>query len=395
VSTQQTDPARLAAPQNQPEPVRVIRILGSLDVGGAEHRCLELMPRLVAAGVIPHFVTVSGRRGSLAREVERLGGSVHPLPIDLRFPLRFLRLLRRIRPRVVHSDIATFSGFPLLLAALAGVPVRIAHFHSDGDGQKDTLRRRGQRAAMRKLIAVAATDIVGVTPGALTYGYQPTWTSDPRCRVVANGLDLGRLRRPSDVNLRAIVGAATGDLVCLCIGRPDPIKRRPMVPAIVAALQTRGVAARAVLVGPRDPDDDAKVLGSARAHGVADRVHLLGSRDDVGALLQQADVLIHPAHREGLPGVVLEAVGVGTPVVASDLPGVRFIDEHLIGLAPVDPAAPPEAWAEAVQSLGLRPGQPHDTEDAFRRFDSSVFSLEAATNRYLTLYRARSDGGRR
>ena len=395
MSTQQIDPARLAASQSRPAPVRVIRILGSLDVGGAEQRSLELVPRLIAAGVIPHFVTVSGRRGSLATEAERLGASVHPLPIDLRFPLRFLRLLRRIQPRAVHADLATFSGVPLFIAALAGVPVRIAHFHSDGDGWEDTLRRRAQRAVMRKLIAVSATDIVGVAPGALTYGYQPSWTSDPRCRVVANGLDLNRLRRSSDFDLRAAVGAAAGELVCLCIGRPDPVKRRPMVPAIVAALQTRGVAARAVLVGPRDPDDDAEVLGAARAHGVADRVHLLGPRDDVGTLLQQADVLIHPARREGLPGVVLEAVGVGTPVVASDLPGVRFIGDHLTGLTMVDLAAPPEAWAGAVQALGLSPGQPHGTEDAMRRFASSVFSLEAAMNRYLTLYRARSDGGRR
>lgn len=394
MSTEQIDPTLPPATDegSRPAALRVLRVLGALDVGGAEQRSVDLAPRLVAAGVIPHFVTVSGRAGTLAPTVERLGAFVHPLPIDLRFPLRFLRLVGRIRPRVVHSDLATFSGVPLFLSALAGVPVRIAHFRSDSDGQPDTLRRRIQRTLMRKLISVSATDIVGVAPGALTHGYHPSWQSDPRCRVVANGVDTDRLRRSSDFDLRAAVGAAAGELLCLCVGRADSDKRRPMLPAIVAALQGRGITCRAVLVGPRDHHDDAEVLRAARTHDVADRVHLLGRRDDVGTLLRQADVLIHPSRREGLPGVVLEALAVGTPVVSSDLPGIRFIREHLANVTTLALDAPPQAWAEAVQRLGLAPGQARDTEAAIHRFSLSTFSLAAAADRHLTMYTHRANG---
>jgi starch synthase (maltosyl-transferring) len=51
----------------------------------------------------------------------------------------------------------------------------------------------------------------------------------------------------------------------------------------------------------------------------ADRVHFLGPRDDVPALLAGADVLVLTSNSEGCPNAVLEALGVGTPIVATDV----------------------------------------------------------------------------
>ena len=366
-----------------------VRVFGALDIGGAELRTIDLLPRLTAAGAVVHFVTLSGRAGVLAPVVERLGAEVHPLPLDIRFPLRFLRLLKRLRPHVVHSDVATFSGALLLLAAVAGVPVRIAHFRSDGDGHDDTVRRRAQRWIMRRLIDAFATDVVGVSPGSLTNGYQPSWESDPRFRVIPNGLDLERLARRTDFDLRAAIGAAPGDIVCLHVGRPSPEKRRWMIPQVVAALEVLGVAGRGVLVGARDDHDDTRVLREAEAQGVGDRLHLLGARDDVGRLMRQADVVVLPSDREGLPGVVLEALAVGADVVASDLPGVRFIAQHLPGVTIVGRDAPPAEWAEAIRGAAIRRTGERDQEAAMRAFQASVFSLESAAAAHISMYRRR------
>ncbi|MFY1691537.1 glycosyltransferase family 4 protein [Plantactinospora sp. WMMB782] len=377
------------------EPVRchVVRVFGSLDVGGAERRTVELLPLLSEAGVVLHFVTLSGRAGVLAPTVERMGATVHPLPLDLRFPIRFLRLLRRLEAQVVHSDVSTFSGVLVSLAALAGVRVRIAHFRSDGDGRPSTPRRRVQRWVMRRLISIFATDVVGVSPGALGNAYRPSWESDPRCRVVPNGIDLGRLARRGDFDLRAELGAAPGEVICLHVGRPAPEKRRWIVPQALAALAATGCPCRAVLVGARDADDEARVLGAAEAGGVAGLVHLLGAREDVGDLMRQADVVVLPSDREGLPGVVLEALAVGTAVVASDLPGVRFIARQLPGVTVVARDAPPSAWAEAIQRA-LHPARQRDPEAAVRALRASVFTLEAAASAHLAMYRRCSPGGR-
>ena len=371
--------------------VVVVRVFGVLDVGGAELRTIELVPRLAEAGIELHFVTLSGREGVLASQVRQLGGHVHAIRLALGFPARFLALLRALRPRVVHSDVATFSGAILLLAALARVPVRIAHFRSDGDGHPDSLRRRLQRWLLRGLIRLFATDVVGVAPGALQHGYSPSWMSDPRCRVIPNGIDLDRLGRASSRDLRAEIGAHPADVVCLHVGRPSEAKRRWLIPPAVARARAIGLPIRAVLVGKRDAADDALVRETADEHQVGDHIHLLGPTEEVGALMRQADVVILPSEREGLPGVVLEAAAVGTPVVASDLPGTRFIAERLAGVTLVASDAPAQAWADALRRATGRQVTEQDRASAVAACARSVFSVPVAAAAHLAMYQVREE----
>jgi glycosyltransferase involved in cell wall biosynthesis len=74
--------------------------------------------------------------------------------------------------------------------------------------------------------------------------------------------------------------------------------------------------------------------------GVGGRVRFLGLRKDIPALLSASDVLVHSSLREGLPRVVLEALAIGTPVVATAVGGV------------------PDAVAEGVTGLLVRPEDP-------------------------------------
>ncbi|MEU7925688.1 glycosyltransferase [Micromonospora sp. NPDC049107] len=366
---------------------RVLRVVGELNFGGTEMRTAELLPRLWAAGVQVHLATLSDHigPGPLAGVVRRHGGTVTPIPLDFRFAARFLGLLRRLRPDVVHVDCANFSGVLLALAALRGVPVRVAHFRGD-DNQHRDLRRRVYRRAFRRLLRVFATDILGVSPSSLAVAYDPRWYDDPRCRVVLNGLDLDRLRRPSRDDLRELIGARPADLVCVSVGRASPEKRRWLLPPILAELRARGVRAHAVLVGPGDDVDDERVRAAAVAAGLAERVHLLGPRDDVGGLLSQADVVVHPSCLEGLPGGVLEPVALGIGTVAADLPGVRFINEHLPGVTIVDTEAAPGQWAHAVCVAATYTEQT-SASTAAERFARSVFAIDTAVTTHLAIYR--------
>ncbi|TBL39248.1 glycosyltransferase [Verrucosispora sp. SN26_14.1] len=369
-------------------PCRVLRIVGELNFGGTEMRTAELLPRLAAAGVEVHLVTLSDRigPGPLAETVTRHGGTVTPVALDAHFVPRLVGLLRRWRPDVVHVDCANFSGVPLALARLCGVPVRVAHFRGD-DNVRRSLRRRVYRRLCGRLLRHSATDILGVSPSSLTFGYDLRWQHDRRCRVVLNGLDLDRLRAPGRDDLRTLVGAEPGALVCVSVGRASPEKRRWLLPPILAELRSLGVPAHAVLVGPGDgADDDARVRAEAHAAGLADRVHLLGARDDVGHLLRQADVVVHPSCLEGLPGGVLEPVALGVGTVAADLPGVRFIEAHLPGVTVVDTDAPPRVWAEAVRTAAAYTATT-TPQTAAARFTDSVFAIDAALAAHLAIYR--------
>ena len=93
-----------------------------------------------------------------------------------------------------------------------------------------------------------------------------------------------------------------------------------------------------LLVG--DGDLQGPMQAQARRWGLAHNVHFAGLRHDVPRLLQAADAFVLSSRREGLPGVVLEALAAGLPVVATDLPGVREIAAHtgLIRIVPCEDA---------------------------------------------------------
>lgn len=361
----------------------VLHVFGAMDVGGAEMRTLDLVRDLTSQGVEFHFLTLSGRRGVLADEIEELGGHVHPLRLDRQFPWRYLVLLRRLRPDVVDSHVATFSGALLVGALVARVPIRIAHFRSDGDGHPDTLRRRVQHRVMRLLIRACATDVVGVSPSALTDGYSSGWQRDRRARVIVNGVRISEVSAGTD--LRAEIGVDGTSEVVVHVGRPSPEKNRVRAVSVLAALHSSGHRMHLALVGGTGPDS-ADVAAATSASGLTDYVHHLGSRRDAHDLMRQADVVILTSIREGLPGVVLESLAVGTPVVASDLPGVRFIAESLPGVLAIALDEPDRAWAAAVTAQASVGGDAARRAEIASAFDGSAFSQDRANQSYLRLY---------
>lgn len=382
---QRTPPAAQRTDAPSPAPTGrlvVAHVFGAMDLGGAELRTLEVMARLPE--VEPLYITLSGRAGVLEARIQARGGRVVPLRLTFTFPWSFVRALRQGDVRVVHSHVATFTGFVLLLARLAGVPRRVAHFRSDGDGRGMHVRRRLQRGFGRMLIRSSATDILGVTPSALSCGYRADWLRDSRCRVVPNGFDEQRIAGAVPRARPARRRADTDDLVIMHVGRPSPEKNRLRLVRVLRSTCDLGEPARLVLVGPRDRDEDLRLLSAAEAAGVADRVTFHGPSDDVPALLERADVLVLPSIREGLPGVALEARAVGTPVVGSDLPGLRYLQAHLDGFYLRKLTDDDGMWALDVQAAS-RAGRPTRGE-ALARLAGSHFSMLSAVEAHRTVY---------
>lgn len=361
---------------------RVLHIFGVMDRGGAEMRTIELTAGLLPE-VDPHFMTLRGRPGTLDGQIKNMGGRVHPTPLRATFAWDYFVLLRRVRPDVVDSHVATFSGALLLLARLAGVPRRIAHFRSDGDDHGNSLRRRAQRLFMRSLIDRNATDIIGVSPSSLEFGYRQDWANDPRCRVIPSGI---RTKRNTfeHQSLRERFCIPDDALLLMHVGRPSPEKNRVRLPSILSTLNLH-VPAHIVLVGGEGPDRNL-LEAAIIDEDVSDQVHHLGSVDDVTNVLSQADILVQPSFREGLPGAVLEAASVGTPVLSSDVPGAQWIARTLPRVHTLSLSAGNEIWADAVLDA-IRSATSRET--AVRLFEESDFNFEASLAEHAALWQPR------
>lgn len=131
-------------------------------------------------------------------------------------------------------------------------------------------------------------------------------------------------------------------------GRLHPKKGFDILIAALALLRDEGVAFEAQIAG--EGDERGKLEGLIAQHGLAERVRLVGWRDDVSVFLATGDVFAFPSHQEGFPLVLLEAMAVGLPVAASAIPGpVEMIAEAVDGrLVP-----PGDAAALATSLAGL------------------------------------------
>jgi len=357
-------------------PVRVLHVFSRMDRGGAEMRTLELMRHVDRSRFQMDFLVTSGVKGQLDEEIQALGGKVIPCSLrSMGFPARFGAIVRSGGYDVVHSHLHLFSGLILMLAARQRTPVRIAHFRSMGDAHQDGLLRNVQRAAMRRLLDRHATDILGVSEGALAGSWRGDWRNDPRCRVVYNGLDIAAYRAPSDrEGVCAEFGVPVDARLCVHVGRFCEAKNQGRLASVFVELAALQPDAYLLLVGKPGGREEELARAAINAAGLQDRAVFAGERSDVSRILCAADLAFLPSRREGLPGAVLEACAAGIPVIASDLPGCLEIATHfdLVRCLPLE--EPDRVWAEAARDA-LMSHQP-DRAAALARFDASPFSLE-------------------
>lgn len=192
-----------------------------------------------------------------------------------------------------------------------------------------------------------------------------------RYEVLPPGIESDR-RRPDDAaavreRTRRDLGLAPGQRVMLFLGSGFRVKGLDRALAAFAALPPEQARdARLLIVGNDDAAPYLKGLNDTQRR----RVTVLGPRDDVPALLQAADLLLHPAYREAAGLVLLEAAAAGLPVLTTDTCGyARYVRDAGAGEVLESPfrqadldralaamlAAVPGTWAEKGIEFGRQP----------------------------------------
>lgn len=169
----------------------------------------------------------------------------------------------------------------------------------------------------------AATRIFTLTPRQQSDYSTAYRTQDARFYPLPPGIDAAFGPRPDRAEIRRRkrreLGLKNAERMLTLIGSNFRLKGGDRAVAALAALpEDLRRNCRLFAIGAFDPRIGAK---AAEAHGVSDRVVLLGGRDDVPELLAATDLLIHPARNEAAGNVLVEAIASGVPVIASGVCG--------------------------------------------------------------------------
>jgi len=204
------------------------------------------------------------------------------------------------------------------------------------------------RLRVRRLLAPFIDTHVAVSTHLQRWLLECVRVRPEKVRVVRNGVDAIRFQPlPERDRARAQHGYGAADLVFGAVGRLTPVKDHPSLLEAFQSVSTRHPHSRLILVG--DGEERSTLEEQVRRRGIADRVRLVGHRDDVAQWLGIMDVFVHSSLMEGMSNAVLEAMAVGLPVVATAVGGTPEIVEHgVTGL--LVPPATPDALAGAMVS---------------------------------------------
>jgi glycosyltransferase involved in cell wall biosynthesis len=356
--------------------MKVLHVFQRLDRGGAELRTIELVERLNCTEITSDFLVLSGKSGTLDDRVRCTGGAVVKCRLDWLFLFRLFWILRRSRYDIVHSHVHYFSGVVLAVAWLAGVRGRIAHFRSAVVHDKPrTLRRLVQIAITRTLVDWAATHILSVGEAVMEHAWGPQWRNDGRCRVVHNGIAPQRL---------AVERTQPRAPTMVCVGSLQPLKNQLRVVSIFHKCLSRVPEAKLILIGRDVAGYREQILAAVEERRLSRQVDVLGELHNPLAIVASANLMIVASKWEGLPGAALEACALGTPVLASDLPGTREIAKYFpyVRLLPLDQSD--DEWAIAALQM-MHEGKP--TLDAVQvLISASPFDLERSARQYRDIW---------
>ncbi len=298
-----------------------------------------------------------------------------------------LRVARRQHADIIHAHWVLPNGLlAAWVAAVLRIPLAVSLHGSDVFvALRNPLFGRVAGWVFRRAAVVTACS-EELAQAALRLGADPG-----KVHLVAWGADPGRFHPAVPPTDRRRFGLTADDTVLVCLGRIVPKKGFDVLLRALPAI-LRAAPATHVLIGGDGPQREE--LGRLAAElGVAEHVHFAGQIpwDQVAAFLAAGDIFLLPSVRDaagnldGLPTVLLEAMALGKPVVASRIAGVPLvIEDGVNGL--LCPAGDADALAAAVAGLLADPPRREALGRAGRRSVEERFNWREVARRFVALF---------
>jgi glycosyltransferase involved in cell wall biosynthesis len=390
-----------------PEPpggdrVKVVRVIGRLNVGGPGIQAITLSSRLRARGY--DTVLVRGREGPREGSLDDLAATegVAPLrvgtlrreigPLDLRALTTVLRVLRREAPDIVHTHAAKGGAVGRVAALLAGrtAPRVLVHtFHGhvlDGyfSPAKVALFTRVERWLARR-----TTRLIAVSDEVRQDLIDLRIAPPEKISVVPLGFELERFligdeqRELRGRAWRRERGIPEDVPLVLLVARLVPIKRVDRFLRVAQLLAGRCAATFAVA----GDGELREVLRASEAAGaLGERLAWLDFEADVAPALFGADVVVQTSDNEGTPVSLIEAHAAGRPVVSTRVGGVAAVVRDGVSghLAAVDDEP---GFAAAIEGLLADVHRAAAFGRAGRDHVTSAFTLDRLVENVDRLYR--------
>ena len=357
--------------------IRILHVVGGMNTGGIETWLMHVLRGIDKDLYQIDFLTHTSSTCFYDKEIRLLGCQIFSCP-KTKKPLRYAWNLNHILKNngpydVVHSHVAHFNGVVLTLARLAGVPLRIAHSHSNAslkDRNAHLLRKLYLRVA-QLFIRKNSTARYACSNDAGLYLFGQDWGGNQNEQILSCGFDLTSFSSPVDRSqVLEELGISEDCLVVGHVGRFVEAKNHTFIVDIFYALLQRNPLVRLLLVG--DGLLRTNIEEKVEKMNLVNYVIFSGVRTDISRMMLGAiDILLFPSLSEGLGLVLIEAQAAGVPCVVSEvIPPEAFVVPDMINVVNLKESS--QQWAYIIQ-------QQLETN---RQFD---YSLEILLNSHFNV----------
>ena len=370
--------------------IRVAYVIDSLIGGGAETSLAALAPFYADRGIELEVIYLKDSQG-LQSELKAAGARLHCAAGsggragNVR---RIAAQLKDRRPDLVHTTLFEADIAGRIAAKLARVPVVSSLVNVQyGPEHYAAPHIKSWRLKSAQVVDVT-TARAAIRMHALTAHVADTMSSRlsvPRALidVIPRGRDAAVLGVRSPERSRAAreaIGVEASAPLVVAASRQEYQKGLDVLLAAWPRV-SRAFPDAVLAIAGREGNHTSALRGLAEPHG--ESIHWLGARNDVPDLLAAADVFVLPSRWEGLGSVLIEAMALEAPIVASDLPPVR---EVVADCATLFPAEHPEALAAALAGTFTNPIRSREMAERARKRFEERFTIETVADQMRTFY---------
>lgn len=360
---------------SRPGRLRVLRIISRMNVGGpARHVAIlhtGLDPSLFDSVLV--YGEEGSTEGSLKSLLEsaantvsipELGREISPVADSVTLA-RLIRLMRDIRPDIVHTHTAKAGFVGRLAARITGVPISVHTFHGHVFHGYFSPRKTAVFLQMERRLAGISNRLITISPRLrdeiASYGVADA----KKIEVMPLGLRLGphgtHPRRTGD--FRSALGISDDALLIGAVGRLVPIKNLGLLLEGARLARQDIQDLHVVFVGEGELRQE--LAAQADALGLADVVTFAGWQHDLPAVYADLDATVITSHNEGTPACLIEAMASGCAVIATAVGGIPdMITPGVTGR--LIPAGDANELARAIVELVKEPEQARRMADQAR-----------------------------
>jgi glycosyltransferase EpsF len=361
---------------------RVLMVLSSVNVdGGVQSKIMDIYRKIDKNRVQFDFIVQSKSQDTFTKEINELGGNVFYFGelSDIgatKFLMNYLKVLKNIKYKAVHSYLNVNDGIILGLAKLKGVEIRISH--SRGAYIKEGYKKKFFKF-FKYLIKLTSTKNLACSKHAGCFLYD-----NNTFEVIPNGFDYEKFTKNNRSDLEDLknrIGLCDDQLIIGHIGRFSKEKNHIFLIGLCTELKKKEINFKMVLVGDGELKKDIQAKASELL--LDDNIYFAGSQLNVETYYQLFDIFLFPSLHEGFGNVAVEAQATNTKVIAST--GVSKEVDLGLGLIEFISLEDRDSWVNLILNNGKKLPSV-SVEEINKSLFNKGFSIEGIIEKYYHIY---------